>query len=313
MPTFTTSYVYFGSSGQHTRQPRTITSYGGFTPIPGLNPGPSGTLVTGTSYTPGNANPTETVGTATLDFAFVNVSGCVEGPLNSFVATAMPTGTVGSSPIAVLYVYLPTGGPSIGGSGAVIDAFNESTGSLVDNDFVTVSPDPGGALTSEANEEGWADTSSSGYTITADHPHIGAYGTWPTTPLFDQWVDLADPAPPSSLISGANLTPGKGVTVYALAFYKNPMKSMRSKEYFKEIENKIPLDLVKFVLEGGGKGPQEVINPGNIIGDPEVIAAEMGRLQERLATLEAIVGEKGSAFIKSEDRPQVGKPKPKKR
>jgi hypothetical protein len=225
MPTLTTQYVYFGASEAHTRQPRATTSYGGFTPIPGLNPGVTGTLTPSTSFQPGPADPTLTAGTLTLNFAFVNVSGCIEGPLNSFVAaTPPPPGTVGTNPISVLYVYVPTGGNG-NGSGAVIDAFNESINSLVDNNFVKeVSPDPGGTLTSEANIDGWVDTSDSGYTIKADHPNIGSYLTWPTTPLFDQWVDLTDPTPPSSLIIGAKLKPAKGVTVYALAFYKNPAR-----------------------------------------------------------------------------------------
>ena len=80
--------------------------------------------------------------------------------------------------------------------------------------------------------------------------------SWPTTPIFDQWVDLSPPAPPG-LISGANLSPGKGVTVYALAFYKNPtMKSAKEyfpdkpwrikeidKEHYKEFPDKIPADV----------------------------------------------------------------------
>jgi len=326
MPTLTTSYVYFGASGAHTRQPRSTTSYGGFTPIPGLNPGGTATLTTGTPFQPGPADPTLTAGALTLNFAFVNVSGCIEGPLNSFVAaTPPPVGTVGASPINVLYVYVPTGGTNGGDTGAVIDAFNESIGSLVDNDFVTVSPDPGGTLTSEANVDGWVDTTTRGYTITADHPNIGAYLSWPTTPLFDQWVDLTDPTPPSSLISGADLTPGKGVTVYALAFYKNPVVKSKEiiydkpwrvkewdKEHYKEFPDKTPADVnpYKGIFEKGGKDLAEGVNPGNI-GDPGFMVAEMGRLLERLAKLEAAVREQGRAFIKREDRPRVGRDKKK--
>ena len=325
MPTLTTQYVYFGAFGAHTRQPRATTSYGGFTPIPGLNPGGTATLTPGTSFQPGLADPTLTAGTLTLNFAFVNVSGCIEGPLNSFVAaTPPPVGTVGTNPITVLYVYVPTGGGGGDSSGAVIDAFNESTNRLVDNNFVTVSPDPGGTLTTEANADGWVDTSTSGYTIAADHPNIGSYHSWPTTPLFDLWVDLTTPTPPSSLISGADLTPGEDVTVYALAFYKSPvMKSGKDyekplrvkevdKEHYKEFPDKNPADvnLLKVVLEKGGKELAEGINPGNL-GDPELIVTEVQRLQERLAKLEAELREQGRAFIKSEDRPHVGRPKKK--
>ncbi len=321
MPTLTTSYVYFGASGAHTRQPRTITSYGGFTPIPGLNPGTSGTLSAGSSFTPGTADPTEMGGT--LAFSFVNVSGCVEGPLTSFSPSSPPTGTVGSDPISVLYVYVPVGNGN-GESGAVIDAFDESSNSLVDNDFVSVSPDPGGTLTTEANVDGWVDTTDSGYTITADHPNIGAYLSWPTTPLFDKWVDLTNPSPPSSLLSGYNLTPGQGVTVYALAFYKSPATKSKEgyydkpwrvkewdKEHYKEFPDKNPADVHQFkaIAEKGGKDLAEGFNPGNL-GDPGLMIAEMQRLQERLGKLAEQLGmAQGEAFIKPADRPRVGRRK----
>lgn len=321
MPTLTTSYVYFGASGAHTRQPRTITSYGGFTPIPGLNPGPSGTLVSGTSYTPGTADPTE-MG-ATLAFSFVNMSGCEEGPLTSYSASSPPTGTVGSDPISVLYVYIPVGGGPNGDTGAVIDAFDETSNSLVDNSFVTVTPDPGGTLTTEANVDGWVDTTDSGYTIVADNPNIGAYLSWPTTPLFDKWVDLNSPTP-AGLISGANLMPGEGVTVYALAFYKSPVMKMPKehfpdkpwrvkewdKEHYKEFPDKNPADVHSFkhVVEKGGKEMVETFNPANL-GDPGLMVAEMQRMQEQIGKLLEQFGIQGEAFIKPAERPRVGRRK----
>jgi len=312
MPTLTTSYVYFGASGAHTRQPRAVTSYGGFTPIPGLNPGGTATLTPGTPFQPGPANPTEPLGPQTLNFAFVNVSGCTEGPLNSFVAaTPPPVGTVGTDPINVLYVYVPQGGPGNGGDpGAVIDAFNESSGSLVDNSFVTVSPDPGGALTTEANQEGWVDTASSGYTIKADHPNIGAYSGWPTSPLFDQWVDLTDPNPPTSLINGADLKPAKGQTVYALAFYKNPAPGKLS---YEKAPVKDTFDTgLKYVVEKGGKELVENVNPGDL-GDPALLVQELKGIQAKLTKIEAEVQQRGKAFIKNVDRPAVGTSAKKRR
>jgi len=339
MPSLTTQYVYFGASGSHTRQPRATTSYGGFTPIPGMNPSGTATLTTGTPFQPGPQDPTLTAGGLNLAFAFTSVTGCTEGGLVSFVAaTPPPVGTVGTSPILVLVVYVPVGGPSgPGDTGAVIDAFNETTGSLVDNDFVSVSPDPGGTLTSEANVDGWVDTTSSGYTITADHPNIGSYLALPTNALFDQWVDLTDPSPPASLVSGASLTPGKGVTVYALAFYKNPpvfkvtkeltfdkgpkdhVKEI-DKEHYKEFPDKVPADVHpggKSIIADGPKGPKEnVENPGGYgnVGDPGVIAGAISSLNQRVSNLEAEAraAKKGQAFIKSEDRPPVGPAKGKK-
>jgi hypothetical protein len=333
MPTLTTQYVYFGSDGSHTRQPRAVTSYGGFTPIPGLNPSGTATLATATPFQAGPAEPTLTVGALNLTFGFTSVTGCTEGGLTSFVAgTPPPVGTVGTAPIVVLYVYVPVGVGGPGGSGAVIDAFNQTTGALVDNDFVSVSPDSGGTLTNEANAEGWVDTTSSGYTITADHPNIGPYMALPTNATFVQWVDLLDAAPPTSLISGASLTPGKGVTVYALAFYlnpkvikehidKNPKERIKEidKEHFKEFPDKNPIDIHpggKSIIADGPKGVKENVElPGQgNIGDPGDIVGELRRLSERVGKLEASAkaAAKGSAFIKAPDRPAVGTSKTRK-
>jgi hypothetical protein len=311
MPTLTTQYVYFGASGSHTRQPRATTSYGGFTPIPGLNPSGTATLATATPFQAGPAEPTLTVGALDLAFAFTSVTGCTEGGLVSYVAgTPPPVGTVGTNPILVLYVYLPVGGGPGGTSGAVIDAFNETSGTLVDNDFVTVSPDPGGTLTTEANVDGWVDTTDSGSTITADHPTIGPYLSLPTTAVFDQWVDLATASPPAGLISGASLTPGKGVTVYALAFYKNPV--VKAKETY----DKPPKERIKewdkeHYKEFPDKDPPDV-HPGPAI-QPEV-AKELARLSQRITKLESShpAGAKGTAFIKPKDRPPVGGAKTRK-
>lgn len=328
MPTLTTQYVYFGAGGAHTRQPRATTSYGGFSPIPGLNPSGTATLSTSTPFQTGPAEPTLTLGDLTLVFAFTSVSGCTEGGLVSYVAsTPPPVGTVGTSPILVLYVYLPVGGGGGGDSGAVIDAFNETTGSLVDNDFVTVSPDPGGSLTVEANSEGWVDTTDGSLTITADHPNIGPYLSLPTAATFDQWVILGSPAPVPGLVSGANLTPSAGETVYALAFYKNPKakdtydKPIKErikeidKEHYKEFPDKEPIDVRPgkgVTTEGPIKGVKELVElPGQgNIGDPGPgdFAGELARLSQRITKLESsLKGQpKGAHFIKEAQRPAVG-------
>ncbi|MGA7356931.1 MAG: hypothetical protein WA431_18070 [Candidatus Cybelea sp.] len=305
MPLLTTQYVYFGASGAHTRQPRATTSYGGFTPIPGLNPSPPQTLAPGTSFQPLLPFLTYDVGSLDLQWALTNVSGLVEGPrFTNQPGGYPPPGTVGTSPVLVVYLYVPVGGtPGPGDSGAVIDAFNESTGALVDNDFVTVSPDPGGTLTTEANVEGWVDTASSGYTIAADHPNIGPYMSLPMTALFDQWTDLTNPSPLPSLISGANLTPGQGETVYALALYKDPVKT---KEHF---DKPIISDVFtsKWVSEIF-KGPKESVESQGWgdIGDPELIVAEIAALNARISQLQVGLQTMGRAFIRSEDRPPVG-------
>lgn len=250
MPTFTNQYVTLGASGPHTRQPRSITSYGGFTPLPGLNPGFTDTP------TPGS-----TVGPITLaaapqqsgfDLAFINLSGCVGGPQTLTWSSAPGTslsGTVGpTDPIVALYVYVPVGNGNGNGSGAVIDALDATTNQLLDNDFVTVSPDPGGALTTEANVEGWVSTKDSGYTITADHPNIGPYEALPTTSLFDQWVDLSPTPPPAGLISGWTLTVAHGETVYALALYTDPPppKPNPCQSIIDELANLSPGDFLNY-------------------------------------------------------------------
>ena len=166
---------------------------------------------------------------------------------------------------------------------------------------MTVSPDPGGTLTTEANVDGWVDTTSAGYTIVADHPSIGPYSTWSTLPQFDRWVDLTDPSPPAALISGANLTPGQGVTVYALAFYHDPVKT---KEHF----DKNPMEFVAKNIAEIFKGPKESVEvPGfGNYGDPYEVVGELRVLNARIAGLEARLDVFGSAFIKAEDRPETG-------
>jgi hypothetical protein len=299
MPSLTIQYVYFGVSGAHTRQPRGIGSYGGFTPIPSLNPWPPQTVSSGSPCGAGPADPSLDIDSLMLTFAFMNVSGLVEGPRTSFVANMPPPpGHVGTDPIVILYVYVPQGSNG-GHSGAVIDAFNASTNALVDNNFVTVTPDPSGTLTTEANVQGWVDTQTSAPTIVADHPNIGSYLSSPTDALFDQWVDLANATPPASLISGANLTPGQGSSVYALAFYHNP--APKSKDYIEHLPSGYVL---KQVSEIPKLKDSEQSGQGNV-GDPEAIRAELGNLNDRVAQLESVSQSKGSAFIKTEDRPQV--------
>jgi hypothetical protein len=323
MPTLTTQYVYFGSSGAHTRQPRAVTSYGGFSPIPTLNPSGTATLTTGSAFQAGPVEANLSIGGTTYAFGFQSVSGLVEGAQVSYTpSTPPPVGTVGTVPVLVLVVYLPTGVGGPGDSGAVIDAFNETTGSLVDNDFVAVSPDPGGTLTTEANVEGWVDTTASGYTITADHPNIGAYSTDPTNAVFDQWVVLTNPNPPGTLVSGANLTPAKGTTVYALAFYKNPVLKFSPeknlKEYIKEkeiekihVKEQIQDTTKAFISDNPIKGIKEQVEvPGfGNPGDPGDLGPVVQGLSQRVARLEAAAkaAPKGEAFIKAKDRPAVGK------
>jgi hypothetical protein len=216
MPTLTYNYVYFAASGPHQRQPtRTPGGPGGFNLIQTI---PGGTLASGDQFVLGAQPATQMVGTQTYNFGFVNISGGTpSGQISLESNTPPPLVQVGSAPIVVLVVYVPVGGgskgPSSPGSGATIDSFDETTGSLFNDTFVSVSPDPGGTLTHSGNFEGYVDTTNA-ETIAALSP------TSPTGVDFDQWVLLAGDAGAS--IAKANLTVSKGDSVIALAFYKAP-------------------------------------------------------------------------------------------
>jgi hypothetical protein len=216
MPTLTYDYVYF-ASGPHQRQPRLSSGPGGFTLIQSI---PGGTLSATDSIGSGIAPSTLNVGGAIYNFAFVNISGGTPPGATSLVSTeqAGPV-AVSNSNIVVLYVYLPPAGIGNGDYGATIDSFDEDTGNLFDDTFVTVAPDPTGALTTSGNVEGWVDTTANTETITALSP------TSPTGVDFDQWVVLGigDASPPTGVtISSSNLTVAQSTSVSALAFYKAP-------------------------------------------------------------------------------------------
>src|SRR5271165_4495721 len=214
----TYSYVHLGASGSHERRPvRTPGGPGGFELISQKS---GGTLQTGDQFQIGvPLPPTQLVNGVTYNFAFVNVSGGTpSGAQVSFdSANPPPFVTVASSPINVLVLYVPPlgGGPGHGigkGSGATIDSFDETTGSLFNDIFVTVAPDPEGVLTASANDLGFVDTTNSQEAITAISPTSSGV-------IFDQWRILLPPGP---VETGRVLTVGKGVSVNALAFYKAP-------------------------------------------------------------------------------------------
>src|ERR671923_1435342 len=151
----TYSYVYFGSSGPHERRPvRTPGGPGGFQLISQKS---GGTLQTGDHFQIGvPLPPTQLLSGVTYNFAFVNVSGGTpSGAQVSFDReNPPPFVTVSSSPVNVLAVYVPQPGGSGGGggAGATIDSFDETTGSLFSDIFVTVAPHPRGLLATSAND-----------------------------------------------------------------------------------------------------------------------------------------------------------------
>jgi hypothetical protein len=213
--TLTYSYVYFAAAGPHERRPvRSPGGPGGFQLISQRS---GGTLQTGDQFQLGvPLPPTQLVNGATYTFAFVNVSGGTpSGAQVSFDNTNPPPFvTVASSPINVLTVYVPaggSGGSGTGAPGATIDSFDETTGSLFNDIFVSVAPDPGGALTTSGNDLGFVDTTNSDEAITAISPTSSGV-------IFDQWRSLLPPGPDA----GRVLSVAKGHSVIALAFYKAP-------------------------------------------------------------------------------------------
>ena len=229
MPTLTINYVYFGAASTHPRQPRPSNAFGGFAPIDDLSGNP-GSLQNGTPFhvLPGQMpSPVSAKNAAgkviTYKFSFVNISGGNPSGLTWLDHTrATPAVTVGTSPIVVMIVYLPEGGNG-NGTGAYIDAFDETTNGLFSDNFVTVSPDPPppppGPLTKSGNVDGWVGTTNT-ETIAA-FPHIKRGNV--DFADFDRWVDMGNPqSPPHGEIAGPNFTATKNTSYYALAFYKSP-------------------------------------------------------------------------------------------
>jgi len=100
----------------------------------------------------------------TYQFAFVNVTGGDPSPASSTDPNNPPAIQIGEDPVVVLVVYVPVEGPGIApanDSGATIDAFDESTNLLVDDDFVIAYAPPGQTTTKDAeqttsgNVSGW--------------------------------------------------------------------------------------------------------------------------------------------------------------
>jgi hypothetical protein len=120
---------------------------------------------------------------------------------------------VQNSPIVVLAVYVPPPGVGGGpGSGATIDSFDETTGSLFNDTFVKVAPDVNNAETNQANVYGFVDTTTTAETITALSP------TQPTGVDFSRWLNLSGNAG----INGPALSAAKGANSISLAFYDAP-------------------------------------------------------------------------------------------
>jgi hypothetical protein len=305
MALFKYQCVYFGvQSGGYTRQSRNPSSYAGFMPLnsskndPGTNflqPG-SPFHLPSSQY----PDPTITQGGATYSFSFINISGLTTGGATSFNIASPPSGTVSndaSAVLQVLVVYLPEGGPGPNGApGAVIDAFDETAGTLFNNYFVVVSPDSGNVRYDSANIYGYVNTTDQPAAITVNplsFATVAPSSIAPPNVNFEQWQVLS--GPPSSA-SGTTLNVGQGQTEYALAFYNTPVKhkewiSDKHKEAFVDQ----PLKLI---------GDNIIINPG----DPVELGSELQRINQAVQRIAHELNEiRGNAFIKGQDRPNVGR------
>jgi hypothetical protein len=211
MPDVTYNYVYYSASKQR-QNPRVG---GGFT------------LITSTTLSgPAAGKPLvvaplpqyQVVNGVTYNFSYGTVVGCVQDGTDPTTLQCLspPVGLIaGPGPLSVLAVYLrpPVGGPSFE---VTIDAFDETTGALFDDDFVSVAPDPTGQVTKNANKYGTVDTAHTAETITAISP------TSPTKVNFSKWVKLG---PPAEHFKNLQLATGLRQSFIALAFYDAPPPS----------------------------------------------------------------------------------------
>ena len=156
----------------------------------------------------------------TFDFSFMTVSGGSQTPggppvgLTSFDSSNPPPPVfIGSAPINVVVVYVATGSGGAGnGTGATIDEFDQTTGQLINDTFVTVTPDPDGTLTASGNVEGFVAT------VNAEEI-VALPTTSPTGVNFVEWVKLG---PPAETSASPTLAVGSAQSVLALAFYQAP-------------------------------------------------------------------------------------------
>jgi len=224
------SVYYKPPSASATRQPRTgsaaqlVTVSGSqFT----LNPNITETTVS----VPTNPNPNISIGSATYALAFVNVSGGAGGGVTVFPGANTDFVTVPvQSPaqnIVVENVYFPGGGGgcppnTVCSTGADIDEFSETSGTLIDDTFVNVFTPPtsvtaNASLTTTANVSGTVATTDASVRINALSPPV-AYQNNPTGGTFDKWATS-----PGGTIGPTqqDLVVNKETDDYALALYRS--------------------------------------------------------------------------------------------
>ena len=217
MPAVTYNYVAF-LGGAHQRQPTRLGPSG----FNVLQSNSGGSPTSGTFAAP---SPPKTISIGappdqeTFEFSFMTVSGgslTLGDPpvgLTSLDSSKPPPPTfIGITPINVVVVYVATGGGNGNGTGATIDEFDQTTGQLINDTFVTVTPDPDGTLTASGNVEGFVATMNA-------EEIVALPTTSPTEVTFINWVKLG---PPAVVSASPTLAVGGAQSVLALAFYQAP-------------------------------------------------------------------------------------------
>ncbi|MGA2293396.1 hypothetical protein [Bradyrhizobium sp.] len=182
------------------RQPRT-GSGGQLVTVPNSGFPLGGPLSGPSTSAPTNAEPTISVGTTTYNLAFISISGGAAGGITVFpganiFSVAVPLQDPPQN-ILVENVYFPVSGSgppcppnTVCGSGANIDEFSETLGTLVDDTFVNVftppaSPNPNVMVTKTANASGSVNTTNQSVRISAITPATQFENT-PTGGNFDR-------------------------------------------------------------------------------------------------------------------------------
>lgn len=170
-------------------------------------------LTTGDTYQPSWAPPAlnwtdNTQHQHTGTFAFMSITGGVQGGQVVFDSNTPPTITVGTTDINVLVVYIE-GGSGGGTPGAYIDAFDVNIGNFVDDDFVEIVNNS--ALNATANNDGFL-PSTRAYDIKC----FSAIHTVP----FSEWRVITG----VETINGRDLMiAGDRKTSVSFAFYQTPV------------------------------------------------------------------------------------------
>jgi hypothetical protein len=164
--------------------------------------------------------------------AYVNIYGGAGGGITVFpganVYFVMVPVQSSAQNIAVQYVYFPAGGGSrcapntVCGTGADIDEFSETLGTLIDDKFVNVFTPPTSttantSLTTTANVSGTVATTDGGVRINALNPPV-PYQNNPSGGTFDKWT-----TGPGGTIGSSqqDLVVNQQTNDYALALYRS--------------------------------------------------------------------------------------------